>query len=42
MIQGKPWVIPYTAGKAMVFMQRFLPRRLVSGAAAKMFRPKST
>jgi short-subunit dehydrogenase len=41
MIAGKPWVIPYSAGKAMVFMQRFVPRRLVSGAAAKMFRPKS-
>ncbi len=42
MVGGKPWVIPYTAGKLMVFMQRFVPRQLVSGAAAKMFRPKST
>lgn len=41
LIEGKPWVIPYAAGKAMVFMQRLLPRRMVSGAAAKMFRPKS-
>lgn len=40
LVQGKPWVIPYAAGKAMVFMQRFVPRRIVSGAAAKMFRPK--
>lgn len=40
MIQGKSWVIPYTAGKAMVFLQRFVPRQMVSGAAAKMFRPK--
>src|SRR5215475_7016633 len=38
MIQGKHWVIPYSAGKVMIFMQRFVPRRLVSGAAAKMFR----
>jgi short-subunit dehydrogenase len=41
LVGGKPWVIPYVAGKAMVFMQRFVPRQLVSGAAAKMFRPKS-
>lgn len=40
LVEGKPWVIPYTAGKMMVFMQRLAPRRLVSGAAAKMFRPK--
>lgn len=42
LVGGKPWVIPYSAGKVMVFMQRFVPRRLVSGAAAKMLRPKST
>jgi short-subunit dehydrogenase len=41
LIAGKPWVIPYTAGKVMVFMQRLVSRRLVSGAAARMFRPKS-
>ncbi len=40
LIAGKPWVIPYAAGKVMVFMQRVLPRQLVSGLAAKMFRPK--
>jgi uncharacterized protein len=40
LIQGKSWVIPYNAGKVMVFMQRFAPRKLVSGAAAKMFRPR--
>lgn len=40
LVEGKSWVIPYTAGKVMVFMQRLAPRRLVSGAAAKMFRPK--
>jgi short-subunit dehydrogenase len=41
LVNGKHWVIPYAAGKVMVFMQRFAPRQLVSGAAAKMFRPKS-
>jgi hypothetical protein len=41
LVGGKHWVIPYTAGKAMVFMQRLVPRKLVSGAAAKMFRPKT-
>lgn len=40
MVQGKHWVIPYAAGKMMVFAQRFVPRKLVSGAAAKMFKPK--
>jgi short-subunit dehydrogenase len=42
MIAGKHWVIPYTAGKVMVFMQRFVPRQVVSSAAAKMFRRMST
>jgi hypothetical protein len=41
MVRGEHWVIPYTGGKAMVFMQRLLPRRFVSGMAAKMFRPKA-
>jgi hypothetical protein len=41
LVKGKHWVIPYSAGKAMVFMQRFVPRKMVSGAAAKMFRPKT-
>lgn len=40
LVKGKHWVIPYAAGKVMVFMQRLVPRRMVSGAAAKMFRPK--
>jgi short-subunit dehydrogenase len=38
LVQGKHWVIPYFAGKVMVFMQRLAPRQLVSGAAAKMFK----
>jgi uncharacterized protein len=42
LVEGKSWVIPYTAGKAMVFMQRFVPRRIVSGAAAKMLKPKKS
>lgn len=41
LVEGKHWVIPYTGGKVMVFMQRLFPRKLVSGAAAKMFRPKA-
>jgi uncharacterized protein len=42
MVRGKHWVIPYAAGKVMVFMQRFVPRQVVSGAAAKLFRRMST
>lgn len=41
MVKGKPWVIPYAGGRASVFMQRFAPRRMVTGAAEKMFRPDS-
>jgi short-subunit dehydrogenase len=41
LVRGEHWVIPYKAGKWMVMMQRFLPRRAVSGMAAKMFRPKT-
>jgi uncharacterized protein len=38
---GKTWVIPYAGGRIQVFMQRFVPRRMVTGAAARMFRPDS-
>jgi short-subunit dehydrogenase len=41
LVAGKHWVIPYLGGKVMVFMQRFAPRRLVTVAAASMFRPES-
>ncbi|HTA87729.1 MAG TPA: SDR family oxidoreductase [Silvibacterium sp.] len=41
MVKGKPWVIPYTGGRIQVFMQRFVPRRTVTGAAERMFRPDS-
>src|SRR5271170_4970881 len=33
MVKGKAWVIPYGSGRAQVFMQRFVPRRMVTGAA---------
>ncbi|MGA3222614.1 MAG: SDR family oxidoreductase [Acidobacteriaceae bacterium] len=36
---GKPWVIPYLAGRVQVFAQRFVPRRVVTSAVARMFRP---
>ena len=36
---GKHWVIPYLAGRLQLFGQRFLPRRVVSSVAARMFRP---
>ena len=41
MVKGKPWVIPYAGGRFQVFMQRFVPRRTVTGAAERMFRPDS-
>jgi uncharacterized protein len=36
---GKPWVIPYASGSFQVFAQRFVPRRVVTGAVERMFRP---
>jgi uncharacterized protein len=39
LAQGKHWVIPYLAGRVQIFAQRFVPRRMVSGAAERMFRP---
>jgi short-subunit dehydrogenase len=41
LVRGKHWVIPSFANNAMVFTQRFVPRRAVSGAAERMFRPES-
>jgi short-subunit dehydrogenase len=41
MAKGEQWVIPYTAGRIMVFAQRFFPRKMVTGAAERMFRPES-
>jgi uncharacterized protein len=39
LAEGKHWVIPYLAGKVQVFVQRFVPRRVVTGAVERMFRP---
>jgi uncharacterized protein len=39
LVEGKHWVIPYLAGGVQVFAQRFVPRRIVSWAAERMFRP---
>jgi len=36
---GKHSVIPYLAGRMMVFAQRFVPRGVVSRAVERMFRP---
>jgi short-subunit dehydrogenase len=41
LAQGRRSVIPYTVGKLQTFMQRFLPRGTVTGAAEKMFRPEN-
>lgn len=38
---GRAWVIPYSAGRFQVFAQRFVPRRVVTGAVERMFRPPS-
>jgi short-subunit dehydrogenase len=40
LVKGDSWVIPYLAGRLTVFAQRLVPRRLVTSAAAKLFRPK--
>ncbi len=39
LAQRKPWIIPYFSGRVQVFLQRFVPRRTVTGAAERMFRP---
>jgi uncharacterized protein len=41
LAEGKPWVIPYFAGRLQVFAQRFVPRRVVTGAVERMFRPSN-
>ena len=41
LARGEHWVIPSFANNAMVFAQRVFPRRTVTGAAEKMFRPTS-
>ena len=39
LARGKHWVLPYFAGRLQVFAQRFVPRRVVSSAVERMFRP---
>jgi uncharacterized protein len=41
LVQGRPWVVPYSKGQLQLFALRFLPRRMVSRAAERMFRPAS-
>ena len=41
LVRGKHWVIPSFANNAMVFVQRFVPRKTVTGGAERMFRPDS-
>ena len=40
LAEGKHWVLPYLAGRLQVFAQRFVPRRVVTGAIERMFRPQ--
>ncbi|HEX3940599.1 MAG TPA: SDR family oxidoreductase [Acidobacteriaceae bacterium] len=39
LTEGRPWVIPFSAGRFQVFAQRLAPRRLVNRVVARMFRP---
>ena len=41
LVRGKHWVIPSLPNHATVFVQRVLPRRLITGAAERAFRPDS-
>jgi uncharacterized protein len=41
LADGKHWVIPYLSGRVQVFAQRFVPRRVVTGAVERLFRPAS-
>jgi uncharacterized protein len=41
LVRGKHWVLPSFANGASVFIQRFVPRRLITGAAERMFRPEN-
>ena len=41
LVRGKHWVIPSFVNGATVFVQRFLPRRFVTGAAERAFRPEN-
>jgi uncharacterized protein len=39
MVNRKHWIIPYFGGRLQVFLQRLAPRRMVTAAAGRMFRP---
>ena len=41
MVRGKHWVLPSFSHRATVFVQRFLPRRTVTGGVERLFRPES-
>src|SRR6202451_3632147 len=41
LADDKHWVIPYLPGRLQVFTQRFVPRRVVSSAIERLFRPAS-
>ena len=41
LVRGKHWVIPSFMNGATVFVQRFLPRRFITGAAERAFRPEN-
>jgi len=41
LVSGKHWVIPSVTNGATVFAQRIFPRRFITGAVEKMFRPDS-
>jgi uncharacterized protein len=41
LVGGKHWVIPSFVNGATVFVQRFLPRRFITGAAERAFRPEN-
>jgi len=38
---GRHWVIPSLVNHGTVFVQRFLPRRFITGAAERAFRPEN-
>lgn len=42
LAQGRSFVVSGSSNKLMVFAERFLPRQVVTGMAAKLFRPFST
>ena len=41
LVSGKHWVIPSVANGATVFAQRIFPRRFITGAVERAFRPDS-